>query len=72
MESTEAVLSYQEELQRKNPKRVDKRYRGGAYGCPGDYFRGAAAMDCRKDFEERCARCWSESYKDEEWIGNEK
>lgn len=64
----ESNLSYREELRRREPGRIDPRYRGGAYGCPGDYFRGARAEDCRPVVRAQCEGCWEELYQDEEWI----
>ena len=68
----ESVLSYREALRRIEPRRVDERYRGGAFGCPGDYFRGGRAEDCRKPQEAVCRACWDGMYQDEEWIENEE
>lgn len=68
----ESKLSYREELRRREPGRIDPRYRGGAYGCPGDYFRGARAEDCRSVQRAQCEDCWESEYKDEEWIKSDE
>lgn len=62
------IPSYREELTDREPRAVDARCPGGAFGCPGDYFRGASAADCRPIARERCEACWGADYEDEEWI----
>ena len=64
--------SYREVLQRWEPEVVDERFTGGAFGCPGEYFRGAPLASCRSDLLRRCEDCWSRPYEDEEWIPYEK
>ena len=66
------LSSYRDELRRREIKSVNAAFNGGAYGCPGEYFRGAAAEDCRGEFRVRCSRCWSDPYGGEEWIPPEK
>ena len=66
------VPSYRDELGLRQPERVDARYRGGAFGCPGDYFAGARAEDCRPPEEAKCRACWDGEYRDEEWIEYEE
>ena len=36
--------SYREELKTREPQAVDERFAGGAFGCPGEYFRGAEVL----------------------------
>ena len=60
--------SYRDELKARESGLVDERFAGGAFGCPGEYFRGADAHDCRSGFRVRCENCWSRPYADEEWI----
>jgi len=69
---TYRLRSYRDELWRRERKSVNAAFAGGAYGCPGEYFRGAAAQDCRGEFQVRCRRCWSSPYGGEEWIPPEK
>lgn len=64
--------SYREELELRERQAVREEYHGGAYGCPGEYFRGAPAEDCRQGFRKRCHLCWSMAYADEEWIPYEE
>jgi len=64
--------SYRDVLRRREPHSVNTAFSGGAYGCPGEYFRGAAALDCRGEFRMRCVRCWSSPYGGEEWIPPER
>lgn len=64
--------SYREELRLRERRAVRREYCGGAYGCPGDYFRGAPSDNCRRDLSIRCPECWSRTYADEEWIPYEK
>ena len=64
--------SYRDVLRRREPHSVNTAFSGGAYGCPGEYFRGAAALDCRGEFRVRCALCWSSPYGGEEWIPPER
>ena len=64
--------SYRDELRRRERKSVNAAFSGGAYGCPGEYFRGAAAQDCRRGFRVRCRQCWGSPYGGEEWIPPEK
>lgn len=66
------VLSYREALRVREPRSVDERCPGGAFGCPGDYFRGAPAADCRPLIKRQCDVCWAVEYKDEEWIENDE
>lgn len=68
----ESNLSYREALRRREPGRIDPRYSGGAYGCPGDYFRGAAAEDCRPIDRAQCEECWEGLYRSEEWMNDDK
>ena len=67
----ESNLSYRDALRRVQPERVDARYRGGAFGCPGDYFAGARAEDCRPPDGARCRECWDGDYGDEEGIADD-
>lgn len=67
-ESKRTVPSYREELSGRELRRVDERCPGGAFGCPGDYFRGAPAADCRPIVKSRCNMCWGTAYQNEEWI----
>ena len=60
--------SYLDELRRRESGAVNEAFSGGAYGCPGEYFRGAAAMDCRGEFRVICKQCWSSAYEGEEWV----
>lgn len=64
--------SYRNELKLRERQAVREEYYGGAYGCPGEYFRGAPAENCRSDLRRRCQVCWSKTYADEEWIPYEK
>lgn len=64
--------SYRMELALREKQAVRAEYCGGAYGCPGEYFRGAPAENCRDGFPKRCDVCWSKSYADEEWIPYER
>ena len=64
--------SYREELELREKQAVRWEYCGGAYGCPGEYFRGAPAERCRGFFPKQCSACWSKVYADEEWIPYEK
>ena len=66
------VKSYREELRLRDERAVNDAFWGGAFGCPGEYFRGAAAMDCRSGFRLRCPLCWGSPYGDEEWIGDDQ
>lgn len=68
----ESNPGYREALRCREPGRVDERYRGGAFGCPGDYFRGARAEDCRRPEAAMCRACWDGKYRDEEWIDDDK
>lgn len=68
----ESDLGYRDVLARKEPGRIDLRYRGGAFGCPGDYFEGAKAEDCRQIDRVKCEVCWEELYQGEEWIEDER
>lgn len=67
-----SVLSFREALSIREPCAVDARCPGGAFGCPGDYFRGAPAADCRPLIKEQCDVCWAVDYQDEEWIDNDE
>lgn len=67
-EKTGRTRSYRDELSLRDSRAVDDAFSGGAFGCPGEYFRGAAALDCRGGFKTRCRRCWGSPYGDEEWI----
>lgn len=64
--------SYREELGTRQAQMVRTEFYGGAYGCPGEYFRGAPAGNCRSIRRERCEECWSGIYQSEEWIPDEK
>ena len=64
----EAPRSYREELRLREWRAVRREFCGGAYGCPGDYFRGAPADNCKSELLQRCPRCLSKTYADEEWI----
>ena len=66
------VESYRDVLRRQEPWAVNAAFSGGAFGCPGEYFRGAAALDCRGNFRVRCRQCWSEPYGGEDWIPPER
>ncbi len=66
------MRSYRDELRLRDRGAVDDAFSGGAFGCPGEYFRGAAAMDCRAGFRIRCRLCWGAPYRDEDWIGEEQ
>ena len=68
----ESNLSYRDVLARREPGRIDERYRGGAYGCPGDYFRGARAEDCTPPTAAKCRACWDGTYRDEEWMEHDE
>lgn len=68
----ESKFGYLDALARKDPGRIDPRYRGGAFGCPGDYFTGAKAEDCRQIDQAQCGRCWKELYQGEEWIEDDR
>ena len=70
--SEKTVTSYREELRRRDGTRVDPRFRGGAYGCPGEYFRTPQSGDCRPIDRARCAACWGADYQGEEWIEHEE
>lgn len=64
--------SYREELKMREPQSVDERFAGGAFGCPGEYFRGAPGFAHGCGFRERCEDCWNGHYANEEWIPYEK
>ena len=64
--------SYRDELRKRQAQAVREEFFGGAYGCPGEYFRGAAARDCRRVERGLCQQCWSETYASEEWIRDEE
>ena len=64
--------SYREALRKREPEAVNEKFAGGAFGCPGEYFRGAPAKMCRGDFRRRCGGCWDRPYAQEEWIPYEK
>lgn len=66
------VRSYRDVLRERERQAVREEYAGGAYGCPGEYFRGAPQEDCREGFRRRCRSCWNTAYADEEWIPSEK
>ena len=65
-------ISYREKLKTREPQAVDERFAGGAFGCPGEYFRGAAVLACECGFREWCEECWNRPYGEEEWIPYEK
>ena len=67
---SQPVQSYREVLETRAPHAVDERVPGGAFGCPGDYFRGAPAADCRPLIQGQCGVCWNGDYGNEEWIDN--
>jgi len=69
---TKTGSSYREELKTREAKSVDERVPGGAFGCPGEYFRGAAVWDRCAPLCVRCQVCWSQTYKGEEWIPYER
>lgn len=71
-ESKAGNFSYRAALEKREPRAVDERCPGGAFGCPGDYFRGARAEDCRPIVRTRCGECWESEYMDEEWIEDDK
>ena len=60
--------SYREELAAREPQAVDERFAGGAFGCPGEYFRGAEVLVAGCGFRQGCAACWNRPYEGEEWI----
>lgn len=64
--------SYRDELGKRQARAVREEFFGGAYGCPGEYFRGAAAKDCKAVQRALCENCWSEAYAGEEWIEDEE
>ena len=64
--------SYRDELTARQALAVREEFYGGAYGCPGEYFRGAPAKNCSSIRRERCEKCWSGIYQSEEWIPDEK
>ena len=65
-------MSYRDELGARQAQAVREEYYGGAYGCPGEYFRGAPARDCRNVRRTMCEECWNGIYQSEEWIPYEK
>ena len=65
-------ISYRDELGARQAQAVRREFFGGAYGCPGEYFRGAPARDCRSVKRKACEECWSGIYQSEEWIPYEK
>lgn len=69
---TSVWTSYRGELGKRQAQAVREEFFGGAYGCPGEYFRGAAAKDCQVITRKRCEDCWSEAYAGEEWIKDEE
>lgn len=70
--ATKVRNSYRDELRARESEAVREEFLGGAYGCPGEYFRGAPAANCQSGFRTRCQMCWSNVYADEEWIPYEK
>ncbi len=64
--------SYRDELWVRQPQAVKDEFYGGAYGCPGEYFRGAPARNCHSIERAQCERCWGGTYASEEWIPYEK
>lgn len=65
-------ISYRDELRVRQAQMVREEFYGGAYGCPGEYFRGAAARNCAAIERAACENCWSETYQSEEWIPDEE
>ena len=63
--------SYRHELRMRETQRVKDEFYGGAYGCPGEYFRGASVQKNCKIERMECERCWSRTYAGEEWIAYE-
>ena len=63
--------SYRDELRVRQAQTVREEFYGGAYGCPGEYFRGAPGKNCHIR-REQCEECWSGIYQSEEWIPYEK
>lgn len=68
LRAREGARSYREELRLRERQAVRREFCGGAYGCPGDYFRGAPSENCKRDLLRLCPICWSKTYADEEWI----
>lgn len=64
--------SYREELKAREPQAVNEGFTGGAFGCPGEYFWGAAVFMRGCGFRKRCDECWNRPYEEEEWIPYEK
>lgn len=64
--------SYRKELMAREPQAVDERFAGGAFGCPGEYFWGAAVLTRGCGFRKGCELCWNRPYGEEEWIPDEK
>ena len=60
--------SYRYELGLREAQRVRGEFYGGAYGCPGEYFRGAPVQRNCEIERMQCQRCWSRTYAGEEWI----
>ena len=64
--------SYRDELRVREVQRVREEFYGGGYGCPGEYFCGAAVQENCKIERKQCEECWSRTYAGEEWIPYEK
>lgn len=62
-----------DELKERDPKMVNPRLPGGAFGCPSDYFDCALSFDPEKCFplKTQCEACWSRPYAQERWRPNE-
>ena len=61
--------SYRDVLRGIDPDSVADHYKGGAKGCPGDYFRGARrSNECGYPGSCSCTDCWGAEYKEEEII----
>lgn len=57
-------MTYKEKLMQEHPEEVDRRYRGGCYGCPVDYGYEQRAPRFMCGYpgtfsEDRCKKCWN-------------